>query len=238
MDSANSPVSWVDLKRDPGLIRADFSGYKLSLDQFPSYIQSLKTPVRELQPSNTQYGLEHIKLFSDINYLTFDMYSSDLYQKRFMIILQGPRLCSIDFDAEECLSIEPLSICGVVSSFVIVESRCVANNYDVLLRSVVPGERASSSGPNFMNKAVWLSIINENGAMRLGDIRSVLCSGHIEMTTFDRAPETLIIVSTGDLTFCGNETDTSAPEDEEMIIETGRHFADFTILFFRDFMKF
>lgn len=63
--------------------------------------------------------------------------------------------------------------------------------------------------------------------MKVGQIRSVTCSGHIELATFDKFPETLIIVGTGDLSFCRNGTDASSSGDQEMKEEVGKVFSTF-----------
>ncbi|VBB34165.1 unnamed protein product, partial [Acanthocheilonema viteae] len=94
------PESFIDVKPDPTLLDSNFDGYKLSLDPFPIYSYPLKTPVRELQTTNIQYGFEHIKLFSDINYLTYDRHASDSGYKRFVTILQDFHLCLITFDIQ------------------------------------------------------------------------------------------------------------------------------------------
>ncbi|VDN03659.1 unnamed protein product [Thelazia callipaeda] len=255
--------SHVDFKLDSSLLDSKFDGYKLSLDPFPIYSHPLDPPVRELQTSNTQYGFKHSKLFSDINYLTYDPFSSNSTNLHFMTVLQDLQLCLISFDTqtkkflvrkhlphiviptvhdqiddrypitisfpnanyafvsngfghltlyntgnrweertwEECLSVDPLLVDGVVNSFVILESRCVENKFDILLRSVIPGKKPSSHG-NFVDKAVWLTVDNKNGKMEVSGIRSIICSGHIEMITFDETPESLIIVATGEINFC------------------------------------
>ncbi|VDK69813.1 unnamed protein product [Onchocerca ochengi] len=269
--------NFIDIKPDRSLLDANFDGYKLSLEPFPIYSHSLEVPVRELQTSNIQYGFEHIKLFNDINYLTYDPYASDSGHRRFMTILQGFHLCSITFDIrtrkfsvcknstviaapfdeeemqdrypatvsfpdagyafvsngfghlamyitgdrcnmtvwEECLSVQPLIIDSEVSSFIIIESRYMESKYDVLLRSVVPSKKSSNQG-NFSNKLIWLTVISEDGKMKVTEIRNIICTGHIEMVTFEKLPESLIIVSTGDLSFCGNGVSTSDNADQEM----------------------
>ncbi|KAM3727630.1 NudC domain-containing protein [Dirofilaria immitis] len=269
--------SFIDIKPDPSLLDANFDGYKLSLDPSPTYSHPLQVPVRELQTSNIQYGFEHIKLFSDINYLVYDPYASDSKQRRFVTILLDLHLCSISFDVqtkkfsicknytviaapldekevqdrypatisfpdagyafvsngfgrltmyitgdrcsatawEECLSIQPLIANDEVNPFIIIESRYIENKYDVLLRSIVPNRKSSSQG-NFSNKIIWLTITSENGKMNVTEFRSIICTGHIEMVTFDKLPESLIIISTGDLTFCGNGISTSDTTDQEM----------------------
>lgn len=53
---------------------------------------------------------------------------------------------------------EPLTVDGEVSSFIIVESRYNNNKFDVLLRSIVCNSKSSTQG-NFSSKMVWLTII-------------------------------------------------------------------------------
>ncbi|CAG9531447.1 unnamed protein product [Cercopithifilaria johnstoni] len=274
--------SFIDIKPDPALLDANFDGYKLSLDPFPIYSYPLEVPVRELQTSNIQYGFEHIKLFSDINYLTYDPHASDSGHRRFVTVLQDLHLCLITFDIqtkkfsvsnnhtvitiphdeeeiqdrypitisfpnanhafvsngfgrltmyitgdrhnaaawEECLSVEPLIVDGKVSSFIIIESRYMENKFDVLLRSVVSSNKSSNQG-NFSNKIVWLTVIREVEKMKITEIRSIICTGHTEMVTFDKLPESLIVVSTGDLSFCLNGANISDTADHEMKKEYG-----------------
>ncbi|KAL3990937.1 CS domain family protein [Acanthocheilonema viteae] len=271
------PESFIDVKPDPTLLDSNFDGYKLSLDPFPIYSYPLKTPVRELQTTNIQYGFEHIKLFSDINYLTYDRHASDSGYKRFVTILQDFHLCLITFDIqekkfsisknnvviavppdeeeiedrypatisfpdskhafvsngfgrltmyitgdrrnattwEECLSDEPLIVDGKVSSFIIIESRYMENKFDVLLRSIVPNNKSSKQG-NFSNKIVWLTVIKEVEKMKIIEIRSIICTGHTEMITLDKLPENLIVISTGDLSFCDNGVSVSDAAEREM----------------------
>ncbi|EFO18721.1 hypothetical protein LOAG_09774 [Loa loa] len=276
------PESYIDIKPDPSLLDANFDGYKLSLDPFPVYSCPLEVPVRELQTSNIQYGFEHIKLYNDMNYLTYDLHASDSGCKRFITILQNFHLCSISFDVqtrkfsvsknhtviavplgekeiedrypaavsfpdaghafvsngfgrltmyitgdrrnaaawEECLSVEPLIDDGKISSFIIIESRYMENKFDVLLRSVVPSKRSSNQG-NFLSKVIWLTVASENGRMAVTEIRSIICTGHTEMVTFDQLPEGLIVISTGDLSFCGSGISTSDAASQEMNKECG-----------------
>uniref|UniRef100_A0A915PDP3 NudC domain-containing protein 1 n=1 Tax=Setaria digitata TaxID=48799 RepID=A0A915PDP3_9BILA len=269
--------SFIDIKPNPSLLDSNFDGYKLSLDPFPIYSHPMQVPVRELQTSNTQYGLEHIKLFNDISYLTYDPYASDSGHKRFVTVLQDCHLCSIAFDVqtkkfsvtkngpvidlpsdqkriqdrypatvsfpsdshafisngfgqltmyvtgdrckatvwEECLRVQPLTVDGEVNSFIINESRYVGNKFDLLLRSVLPNKRSSSHGI-FSNKIIWLTVISENGEMKIVGTRNVICSGHIEMITFDSVPESLIVISTGELSFCGSGVNSSHISNQEM----------------------
>ncbi|VDM07384.1 unnamed protein product [Wuchereria bancrofti] len=272
------PESFIDIKPDPSLLDANFDGYKLSLDPFPIYSYPLEVPVRELQTSSVQYGFEHIKLFNDINYLTYDPHSSDSGHRRFVTVLQNFHLCLITFDIQtkkfsvdrnhtvitvplnekeiqdrypvtvsfpdaghafvsngfgrltmyitvnrrsatawkECLSVEPPIVDGEVNSFIIIESRHIENKFDILLRSIIPSKKSSCQG-NFSSKITWLTVISEDGKMKMTENRSIICTGHTEMVTFDKLPESLIVISTGDLSFCGdglNASDNTVPEME------------------------
>ncbi|EJW81956.1 hypothetical protein WUBG_07131, partial [Wuchereria bancrofti] len=273
------PESFIDIKPDPSLLDANFDGYKLSLDPFPIYSYPLEVPVRELQTSSVQYGFEHIKLFNDINYLTYDPHSSDSGHRRFVTVLQNFHLCLITFDIQtkkfsvdrnhtvitvplnekeiqdrypvtvsfpdaghafvsngfgrltmyitvnrrsatawkECLSVEPPVVDGEVNSFIIIESRHIENKFDILLRSIIPSKKSSCQG-NFSSKITWLTVISEDGKMKMTENRSIICTGHTEMVTFDKLPESLIVISTGDLSFCGdglNASDNTVPEMEK-----------------------
>ncbi|VDK68737.1 unnamed protein product [Litomosoides sigmodontis] len=274
--------SFVDIKPDPALLDANFDGYKLTLDPFPIFSYPLEVPVRELHTSNVQYGFEHIKLFTDINYLIYDPYASDSGHKRFVTVLQDFHLLLITFDIQakkftitksdiviavppdeesvldrypatisfpdsshafvsngfgrltmyvtgdrhngttwkECLSAEPLVVDGEVNSFIIVESRYIDNKFDVLLRCVVSNAKSSNQG-NFSSKMVWLTVIREVEEMKIAEFRSIICSGHTEMVTFDQFPDGLIVISTGDLNFCENGVTVSNTADQEMTKEYG-----------------
>lgn len=95
------PEDLIDLKPDHLLLDANFDGYKLSLESFPTFNVALPSPVRVLQTSNSQFGLEHVKLFGDINYLIYDFHSSNARNKRFYAILDDLSVCSIFFSLEE-----------------------------------------------------------------------------------------------------------------------------------------
>ncbi|VDM38471.1 unnamed protein product [Toxocara canis] len=90
----------IDLKPDSILLDANFDGYKLSLGHFPCFNIHLPSAVRVLQTTNAQYGLEHVKLFSDLNYLVFDPHSSNNVTKRFYTIVDDLRVCCITFDVQ------------------------------------------------------------------------------------------------------------------------------------------
>lgn len=58
---------------------------------------------------------------------------------------------------QECLSIEPFSKDDEPRGFVVTESRCINNNINILLRSVVQKKKISCKG-NFANKAIWMVV--------------------------------------------------------------------------------
>lgn len=60
--------------------------------------------------------------------------------------------------------------------------------------------------------------------MKISEIRSIMCTGHTEMVTFDKLPESLIVVSTGDLNFCENGVGASDIANREVEKECGKSF--------------
>lgn len=57
--------------------------------------------------------------------------------------------------------------------------------------------------------------------MKIAETRSIICTGHTEMVTFDKFPDSLIVISTGDLNFCDNGVTVSNTADQEMNKEYG-----------------
>ncbi|KHN80935.1 NudC domain-containing protein 1 [Toxocara canis] len=180
----------IDLKPDSILLDANFDGYKLSLDHFPCFNIHLPSAVRVLQTTNAQYGLEHVKLFSDLNYLVFDPHSSNNVTKRFYTIVDDLRVCCITFDVQvsnvkekKFTSVEEVSTITLPTDLNNCEER-----YPATISFPDPEIAIIANG-------------YEGEGWRMGRAREVTCEGHFEMATFDSTVSDLIVVSCGDTTF-------------------------------------
>lgn len=177
--------SLIDLKPDSSLLDANFDGYKLSLDPLMSFDVHLPSAVRVMQTSNAQYGLEHVKLFNDTNYLIFDHYSSDNVTKRFYTITEDLRVCSINFNMQEkkFAPVEAVSDLTLPSdlanreerypatiSFPDQELAIVANGYGLLSMFITGNRSMNSPWKDCMNIKPLL-IDDDSGAFIVSESR-------------------------------------------------------------------
>ncbi|XP_013104778.2 nudC domain-containing protein 1 [Stomoxys calcitrans] len=65
----------VELRQDRALMRPNFDGYKLSLEPVPVIRQDLTSAPLKAEPSDEQYSLLHVELFSMQNLLIVDPWS-------------------------------------------------------------------------------------------------------------------------------------------------------------------
>ncbi|MFH4973639.1 hypothetical protein AB6A40_000348 [Gnathostoma spinigerum] len=98
---ASSQPELIDLEPNKSLLDVNFDGYKLSLDSFPIFSSALPFPVRSLEPSNSQFGLDHANLYNDINHLFFDAHSSTSTKKVFFMVLDDHYLYGCMFDLQK-----------------------------------------------------------------------------------------------------------------------------------------
>lgn len=66
--------------------------------------------------------------------------------------------------------------------------------------------------------------VSEAEKMKMVQIRSIICTGHTEMVTLDKLPESLIVISTGELSFCENGVSAADTNGRGMNEEYGKSF--------------
>lgn len=104
----------VALKPKHALLNPEFEGYKLSLDPLPTYILPLNSDLAKASLDDSQYSLQHYKIFALHNHLHWDPWTEDtLYyvtstrevvQVKFQDLrFQEPQVVhNVPFDRHEC----------------------------------------------------------------------------------------------------------------------------------------